>query len=294
MGRMLNALREIESRKPCEQARGAAEAGCAGAVTVVPPAADDSLRDEAVMAALLDETEAAAEQAVAEMPLEPSESNGTTILSHDAEVVAPAGSARPRGENHEALSDPLGELADAMLRSMPRGTPGSFLFTSPDSDTLGIDLLVPLSMSLARRLDGDLLLIDANLHRPALGSRLGVEASRGLTDVLSGAASWRDVVRRTVVPGVDVVPAVPFSTPAGPPPDRLNLRPLLAEARGEYGMILVHAASLRYPEVVRIARDCEGAYLVVRLHATSRRTLRQAGPILRRAGANVLGCIVVR
>jgi len=256
--------------------------------------ADDLPRDEAAMAALLDATEATAEQAVAEMPLEPSASNGTTALSHDATIVGTAGSARPRGENRETLSDPLGELADAMLRSMPRGTPGSFLFASPDSDTLGIDLLVPLSMSLARRLDGDLLLIDANLHRPALGIRLGVEASRGLTDVLSGTAIWRDVVRHTMIPGVDVVPAVPFSTPAGPPPDRLNLGWLLAEARREYGMILVHAASLRHPEVVRIARDCEGTYLLVRLHATSRRTLRQAGPILWRAGANVLGCIVVR
>ncbi len=294
MGRMLNALKQIESRKPNEQARAAAEAGCAIADTAVPPAADDSLRDEAAMEALLDATEAAAEQVVAEMTPEPSESSGNTTLSHDAEVVVPAGSARPRDENRQALSDPLGELAGTMLRSMPRGNPGSFLFTSPDSDTLGIDLLVPLSMSLARRLDGDLLLIDANLRRPALGARLGVEASRGLTDVLTGAASWRDVVRRTVVPGVDVVPAVPFSTPAGPPPDRLNLRRLLAEAREEYGLILVHAASLRYPEVVSIARDCEGAYLVVRLHATSRRTLHQAGPILRQAGVNLLGCVVVR
>ena len=306
MGRVLNALRQIESRNesrpvrvPVAPERTSGETSTSTAASSEP--ADDLPRDETAMEALLDAAEAAAEQVVAELTPEMAPPNVPEALrqqesrTQDTAVTMPQLKPSRRGaESESPRSDPLGELADAILRSVPNGNPSSFLFTTADSDVLAADLLAPLSMSLIRRMDANLLLIDANLHRPDLASRLGVEASRGLTDVLSGTAGWRDVVRRTVLPGVDVIPAMPFSTPAGPAPNRLQLGRLLAEAKREYRLILVHAASLRYPEVAPMSRDCEGTYLVARLHGTSRRVLRQAGPILRERGVNVLGCIVVR
>ncbi len=293
MGRTLNALKWIESRGPqpsVDAARDAAaeavpaDAGTVGRQTVAtveaaPHAGSDGHgvppRDTAAMESLLAEAEAAAAEALSETCTEP---RSPWTPSTDPK-------ARP---------DPLGELAESVLRATVPEKSAGFLFMSPDSDTLGIDLLVPLTMSLARRLDGDLLLVDTNLRRPALAARLGVEASRGLTDVLSGSWRWPDVVRRTVVPGVDLLPAVPFSTPAGPPPERLHLERLLVETRARYGLVLIHAASLRNPEVAPLARHCDGVYLVVRLHATTRRAAMEAGPLLRRAGANLRGCVVVQ
>ncbi len=309
MDRMLSALKRIESRNPQsplaaqqDTAGGADLAGVESmpqetgtATTAAPepaPCEDSSpMRDSAAMEALLVEAETATEEALRDATAD------RTDRDDLHEPAQPTAKPRSAGETHQeegALPDPLGDLAASVLHAMTPGQPTSFLFTSPDSDSLAIDLLVPLSMSLARRLDSGLLLIDTNLRRPALAARLGVEASRGLTDVLSGSARWQDVVRRTVVPGVDLLPAVAFSTPAGPPPGRLNLERLLCETRDRYRLILIHASSLQYPEVAPLARHCEGVYLVVRLHATTRRTAMEAAPLLQRAGANLLGCIVVQ
>lgn len=57
------------------------------------------------------------------------------------------------------------------------------------------------------------LLVDADLRRPAVASRLGVEQSPGLSEYLSGAASAEDVVRTVKFPeGVAPTPAQPGSS----------------------------------------------------------------------------------
>ncbi|MDY0168442.1 MAG: hypothetical protein RBS80_17975 [Thermoguttaceae bacterium] len=318
MGRMLDALRQIESHQrwspvpPQEEASEVREVEPAGVsceaaadAAVVRESASredgDPVRDSSAMEVLLVEAEAAAAEALEESTVEWAAAGAEFEGSSDPDRgISGAGVPscpvrRTCVEEEEGLlADPLGDLAGTVLRAMAPGQPACFLFTSPDSDNLGADLLVPLSMSLVRRLEGNLLLIDTNLRRPVLASRLGVEASRGLTDVLSGAADWQEVVRRTVLPRVDLLPAVPFSTPAGPRPSRLNLDRLLAEARDHYRLVLIHASSLQCPEVAPMARHCEGVYLVVRLHSTARRAAREAVPLLRCAGGNVLGCVVVQ
>ncbi len=318
MGRMLNALKRIESREPRNllgAQRGIANPPAEPTpreadepVGVPPPDAptdvDTPARDPAAMEALLAEVEAAAAEALDETTADSDGSPDGADLPEPPDPVAAdradaAGLAtEPRWAREtriprNTLPDPLGELAGTVLNAAPPEAPASILFTSPDSNSLGIDLLVPLAMSLAQRVESDLLLIDANLRRPALAGRLGVEASLGLTDVLTGSARWQDAVRRTVVPGVDLLPAVPFSTPAGPSPDRLHLERLLSEAGGRYRLVLVHATSLEYPEAAPLACQCDGVYLVVRLHATMRRAAVEAASLLRRNGANLLGCVVV-
>ncbi len=289
MGNMLNALKRIESSKlqgsepahadPAGEA--VAETGVATTETLA--VAEDANRAVFSETLALPRDPAAMEALLATAELATAEALQDGVAAHS-----------PAPRQSDNLTDPLGHLADAVLRSMGPGKPASLLFVSPDADNLGIDLLVPLATSLAQRLDSDLLLIDTHLRHPVLATRLGVETSRGLTDVLTGCARWPDVVRHTVLPGVDLLPAVPFSTPAGPPLGRLNLSQLLSEVRASYPLCLIHGASLRYPEVAPLASHCEGVYLVVRLHATMRRAASEAVPLLQRAGANVLGCIVVQ
>lgn len=313
MGRMLDALKRIESHHreaPVPTQDGGAEGGRAHAGSSPPetataptlatqPSSDegrDPLHDPPAIESILAEAEKATAQVLAEVTAELPEFSRES----DATRRSTGGTCAERAELDSAcehqgeLPDPLGNLAGAMLEAMVPGAPASLLFTSPDSDSLGVHLLVPLSMSLARRLHSNLLLIDTNLRRPALAARLGVKASRGLTDVLRGASRWQEVIRRTVFPGVDLLPAVPFSTPAGPLPDRLNLKQLFAETQQYYRLVLIHASSLKHPEVIPIARHCAGVYLMVRLQATTRRAAAEALPLLRNASANLLGCIVVR
>jgi receptor protein-tyrosine kinase len=150
-----------------------------------------------------------------------------------------------------------------------------------------------LASALAQRTSHELLLVDANLRRPRLASRLGVEAGRGLADVLMGAASWPDVVRRSVVPGADVLPGVEFPPSGGRLPEELNLAPLWEELGAQYRLVLVDTASLVHREVAAMARRCSGTYLVVRLGHTPRPAAREAAEVIRQRGGRLLGCVVL-
>jgi exopolysaccharide/PEP-CTERM locus tyrosine autokinase len=81
---------------------------------------------------------------------------------------------------------------------------------------------INLAMSLAAEVDSNVILIDADVMRPAVLDRLGLPATRGLLDVLTGAeTTLADVVLRTNVHKLSLLPAGS---------DRSNATELLASA----------------------------------------------------------------
>lgn len=67
---------------------------------------------------------------------------------------------------------------------------------------------VNLAMSIAMEVDTSVLLVDADVVRPSVTARLGIEADRGLLDVLNDPSlDLADVMLRTNVPKLSVLPA---------------------------------------------------------------------------------------
>jgi len=67
---------------------------------------------------------------------------------------------------------------------------------------------VNLAMSIAMELDKTVLLVDADVSRPAVLSRLGIAASPGLLDLLSDPAlQVSDVLLRTNIDGLSLLPS---------------------------------------------------------------------------------------
>jgi len=65
-----------------------------------------------------------------------------------------------------------------------------------------------LAMAIAMELDTTVLLVDADVARPSLLSRLGLPSSRGLLDVLiDPTLDLADVILRTNVPNLSLLPA---------------------------------------------------------------------------------------
>ncbi len=84
---------------------------------------------------------------------------------------------------------------------------------------------VNLAMSIAMELDHTVLLVDADVVRPAVLGRLGLPDAPGLLDVLSGSVSdLSEVLLKTNIPKLTLLPA---GTP------RLNSTELLASAAME-------------------------------------------------------------
>jgi receptor protein-tyrosine kinase len=67
---------------------------------------------------------------------------------------------------------------------------------------------INLAMTIAMELDTTVLLVDADVSRPSILSRLGLPNSRGLLDVLTEPSlDLADVILRTNVPNLSILPA---------------------------------------------------------------------------------------
>ena len=256
---------------------------------------DEAPRGDAAIEATLSQVEIAAGMAGSLSQEVAVPDFGETPVS-SVESLSGAGSliARwpvPPTEEHARA---YGELADNILAQFPPVGRARLMFTSPGDGEGKTGTLVLLARALAERTTGQVLLVDGNLHKPAVADYLGIEAKGGLADVLAGAASWQQVVWRTEVRGLSVLPGVKSSTPDGRLPERWNLGPLLEELGGVYGLVLIDTASLAHGEVAPISHHCDGTYLVVRLKHTTRRAVAEAARVIQACRGRVLGSVVLQ
>ena len=171
--------------------------------------------------------------------------------------------------------------ADGILRQFSLERPGVVLFTSPGDGDGKTSVLVALAPQLARRIEGSVLVADANLHKPDLTSRLSLPAAE--------ASSRSVLIYPTNLPRLSVLP---MRRPIGPQFQGFD-RSWIEELREAWPLVLLDAASLAHAEVAPMASCCDGVYLVVRLGYTPQRTVAEAARTIRSSGGRLLGCVVV-
>ena len=137
---------------------------------------------------------------------------------------------------------------------------------------------VNLAGALARESDGRVLLIDADLRRPAVASQLGLSHSPGLTDMLSQDNLQLSDVAQVITPfQLWVVP----SGSAGSAIHRLlrspRFDPLLQRARREYDVVIIDTPPLLpvFDSAV-LSRIVDQMLVVVAANQTPRKLLGEA------------------
>lgn len=96
---------------------------------------------------------------------------------------------------------------------------------------------INLALSLAAEVDRTVLLVDADILRPSIGARLGIDSRTGLLDLLSDRTlDLPDVLLKTNVPKFTVLPA------GVPRPDSAEL------LAGGHMRVLFDELSRRYPD----------------------------------------------
>ena len=293
MSRMLKALKQLEDRSPRPQ-EPSKPAGPESAPPEQPkfqrlppsddaPQADVGIGPEGPVAA----------DTVIEAALARVEIAAAAVGRQEDEAPADSQTASWAIPATEPHAPAYRELAENVLSQLAPGRPAVLMFTSPSDATGKTETLVSLAAALAERTPQRVLLIDGNFRKPDLAGCLGTKPTRGLAQVLMGAATWQQVVQETPVPRLDLLPGVKFPSPEVRPPEQLNLQPLLNELRGHYGLILIDAASLAHAEVAPMASCCDGTYLVVRLRHTARRDLGKAAEVIQDCRGHLLGSVVI-
>ncbi|MCD2193639.1 polysaccharide biosynthesis tyrosine autokinase [Actinomycetospora endophytica] len=153
--------------------------------------------------------------------------------------------------------------------------------------TLACDLAVALARGGSR-----VLLVEADLRRPAVAERFGLPRAVGLTDVLAGRLDLADAIQPTE-PGA----AVLASGPLVPNPGELlasdRMARLVAEAGERFDHVVVDTAPLlTVSDTAAVAPLVDGVLLVCRWGRTSRAELSQSVEALHSVSARGLGVVL--
>ncbi|MFL6158071.1 MAG: polysaccharide biosynthesis tyrosine autokinase, partial [Marmoricola sp.] len=137
------------------------------------------------------------------------------------------------------------------------------------------------------------LLVDGDLRRPKVASVLGLERSVGLTTVLVGRSELQDSIQKHTDSGIYFLASGPI------PPNPTEVlqsraaQELFDRVSQMFDMVIIDGPPLLpVSDAAIMARDVDGAILVVRHGKTTKDQLKQAALRLNQVDANLLGVMV--
>jgi exopolysaccharide/PEP-CTERM locus tyrosine autokinase len=210
---------------------------------------------------------------------------GRNKVELDLGALARKGFVAP-GAPRSRLADEFRGAKHGLLQNVRGGSAGSvarancIMVTSALPGEGKTFTAINLALSLAREIDLSVLLVDADVMRPALPERLGLPSSQGLLDLLSEPGlSLPDVVLRT---NVDKLQILPSGSARGHATELLasdGMKRLVAEmSAGGAGRIVLFDAPplLAVPEARALAMNMGQIVLVVEAQRTPRHAVLEA------------------
>lgn len=138
------------------------------------------------------------------------------------------------------------------------------------------------------------LLIDADLRRPALARLLVEVATPGLSNVLAGLATPEEAIHKDVYENLDVM----FSGDVPPNPSELlsgdRMQEMIDKLSRQYDYILVDTPPVNIvSDACVVANLLDGVLLLARQGSTKKEDVKRAVTRLQLTGAKLLGYILV-
>ena len=218
---------------------------------------------------------------------------GIPVLASIPALTAITHSGARTGSWVDALAyESYFELVTA-LRYSSTEAPRSIAITSPRQGDGKSTIALNVAISMAQ-LNARVLIIDADLRRPTLHTKLGFANGKGLSDVLVGVCTLDAAVRESGHPGVLTLTSGtrspnPVALLQGPSFDRL-----LETAREQFDFVIIDAPALGpIIDGVILAMKADGAVLVVSATNTDGRTANSALDKLASVSAvNLIGVVL--
>lgn len=191
------------------------------------------------------------------------------------------------------FSEAFRSLRTALLLATTGHPPKIILISSSTPSEGKTTVATNLAAILAQR-ETRVLLIDADLRRPNVHHRFGLNGRVGLSTVLSGGASLTEAVKNVPeIPNLDVL----CSGPVPPFPTEMlsseSMQNLLEECATIYTHIVIDSPPiLSVTDGVILTRHADAIVLVVRHGKSSRNAVRRARDLLVRSGAAVTGVVL--
>ena len=183
-------------------------------------------------------------------------------------------------------------IRTAVFFGVPKGQAKTILVTSPASGDGKSTLVSNLAITMAQA-GQKTLVLDADFRKPTQHNIFEVDGSKGLSSVLAGTHTAKQVIQQGPVKGLDVLacgPEVPN------PAELLNsaeFEKILKNLSEKYDRIIIDS-----PPVAPVADSqilgaiCDITLLVLRAEKSTRRLSQQTRDGLLSVGARILGAIV--
>ncbi len=170
------------------------------------------------------------------------------------------------------------------------GQPRTIALLSPNAGAGKSFCAIRLAES-AIAVDAQVVLVDADLRRPVLHTRLRVNREPGLTDVLRGTPLEKAVHNVDSFQNLRVLPSgAAVSDTVGALGGRALLEVL--EALDDAELVVVDTPPGEYADALAVAAQCDAALLVLDSQTTRRRATKQFLEALDRTGAALIGVIL--
>ncbi len=192
------------------------------------------------------------------------------------------------------LMENMRMIRTTLLERVGRTNERVMLITSslPHTGKTSVALLLAQSLAVVGK---RVLLVEADLRRPVLGQRLGIDAQNGLAALLAGKATDDEVVIRGRTTRFDLVPAgvLPFDFD---PELMANgvFNACMARWREVYDFVLLDSPPLlRVADAQILAGSVDGTIMVLRSSHDRRAETMQAFAQLNAVGGTLIGTVLI-
>ena len=152
-----------------------------------------------------------------------------------------------------------------------------------------------LALALGRHETEQILLVDANIRKPAQHKAFGFEREAGLSDVLMGVVPLTSAIRGDDASDISVMTA---GSKVPSPAQLLTMSALQGILTGMlslYDWVIIDGPPLTaYPDSASIAAACGGAVLVIGAESTRSEVVEEAMRILEATEVDLLGAVLNR
>jgi capsular exopolysaccharide synthesis family protein len=212
-----------------------------------------------------------------------------SALKKASEFILPVTAAHHNSGSAEAFR----ALRTSLMLSCPGGPPQVILVTSAVMQEGKSFVSINLAVVLAQT-GHQVLLVDADMRRPAVNKYMGIRMNPGLSACLAGTTnSDAVIVKIEEIDGLHVMPSglVP------PYPSELlasdNLPRLVEEWREQFDFVVIDTPpALSVTDPVVSARVADAVVLVARSDKTRRQSLTRARDLLNKAQVHIAGVVV--
>jgi capsular exopolysaccharide synthesis family protein len=215
----------------------------------------------------------------------------------DAENLLPAKfkehAVTPGTSTWSKVAESLRGMRTSILLSSP-GAPPKVIMVASTRPAEGKSSVAGLTAITFALNGAKVLLIDADLRRPAIHLRFRMGKGLGLSSVLSGKATLEEAVEAWPdLPNVHIL----TSGPVPPLPSELlssnQMEDLLTRARAEYDFVFLDTPPvLAVTDASVLGRLADATILIIRYNAAQKQVVRRCIDLLERSGAHLLGVAV--